>query len=106
MTDSWARMEQAATELKQSLADALLTDIGRCYLLCLRNFGIHVEIPWIEGYPELRDRIGRMSQFRHWLSFRLRRRYEWLKLEQQQAILNAVIEQGQQTMNMRKRDAG
>jgi hypothetical protein len=53
-----------------------------------------MSIPWLPEYVAARNRWHSIPTWLHWLFPRLRKRYEVLLLEQQQATLNAVIEWG------------
>ena len=56
------------------------------------------ELPDFTAHAEVRDRLAMMHPIRRWLSFRLRREGRRLQLAAQQAIINAVIEQGEGVM--------
>lgn len=55
--------------------------------------GVMFVIPWDEEYIRLRNRLGSMGPIRHWLSWRLRRRFRRLLLKQQQMILDEMFRQ-------------
>ena len=55
------------------------------------NLGLRIKVELDPEYVMLRDKLGRMTRLRRWLSLRLRKRYKVLKLREQQAILNEVI---------------
>ena len=78
------------------MAETILPDWAHFILkmngLILGNLGIRVKIPWIPEYVELRNKLELMNPVRRWLSFRLRRRLDELRIEQEILIFNATIE--------------
>jgi hypothetical protein len=81
---------------------AFLKSMQRSSDYILGSLGIRVdlgEISEYKRYARLRDRLGRMTRFRRWLSWQLRDELLYREAMAHQAVFHAILEKGQEVLH-------